>query len=435
VFSPDGDWIASYSPWENAVRLWDVEHVGYHNFLGEDRVLRLPDGYEAIAVDFHGQGLRVLLTRRLSRDESLMQALDSGITYDRTVYVWEAWVAPNTTRASMADLGDVRDAEYDARGERIVAGGTEGVAILSAQTGALVRRLPAPEDIVSDVAFSADGGRIVAAFRGGAVRIWDAASGTERAVLNGHRGAAYSAAFSHDGGRVVTTGDDGMVRVWNAQTGRGIAELRLQQEAVSASFDDTGSRVLIQHNSAVRIWTPGSDASPIDLAIPEGQIMRAEWDRGREMVLVALSTGSALFDARSGALLGMITARTPVEDAGRAVFDTTGVMLAVTEYTSSVRILDVATSVELDVLRGDADATIFGAAFSPNGERLISWSDAGLQVWTLDPALTAPRANVMEYVCASALADGWSLLSEEELREAPMLSASDQDACALDRVM
>jgi WD40 repeat protein len=226
-----------------------------------------------------------------------------------------------------------------------------------------------------------------------------------------------------------------MVRVWNAQTGRGIAELRLQQEAVSASFDDTGSRVLIQHNSAVRIWTPGSDASPIDLAIPEGQIMRAEWDRGREMVLVALSTGSALFDARSGALLGMITARTPVEDAGRAVFDTTGVMLAVTEYTSSVRILDVATSVELDVLRGDADATIFGAAFSPNGERLISWSDAGLQVWTLDPALTAPRANVMEYVCASALADGWSLLSEEELREAPMLSASDQDACALDRVM
>jgi WD40 repeat protein len=48
-----------------------------------------------------------------------------------------------------------------------------------------------------------------------AARIWDAATGSEIAILRGHEGALNSAAFSSDGSRVVTTSDDNTARIWD----------------------------------------------------------------------------------------------------------------------------------------------------------------------------------------------------------------------------
>ena len=45
-------------------------------------------------------------------------------------------------------------------------------------------------------------------------RLWDAASGKELAVLQGHKDPVRSAAFSPDGAKVVTASDDGTARIW-----------------------------------------------------------------------------------------------------------------------------------------------------------------------------------------------------------------------------
>jgi len=69
---------------------------------------------------------------------------------------------------------------------------------------------------VRSAAFSPDGSRIVTASGGNTVRIWDAASGKEIAVLRGHEDLVHSAAFSPDGSRIVTASNDKTARIWDA---------------------------------------------------------------------------------------------------------------------------------------------------------------------------------------------------------------------------
>ncbi|MGD9980912.1 MAG: TIR domain-containing protein [Hyphomonadaceae bacterium] len=433
VFSPDSDRVASYSPWENAVRLWNIDDLGFQNFSDQNRVVRLPDGYRAIAVGFHGGGLRLLVARTLEQEDRLRLALGSGEAFDYAVQVWEVWATRSTTVRS-TEISDLEAAAFDPSGERIVAGGQQGVAIWNAQTGAVVQRLQANQSIPWTVSFSANGERVVAGFSDGAIQVWDAASGSQIAALSGHQGNVRSAVFSPDGARVASASADGSVRVWDVASRRVIGALPIPADdglGLGASFDPSGTRVLVQMQSSVRIWEIGSDAAPIEMALAgEGRVIQTMW-RGDGAVLVATTEGMALFDARDGALLNIVSAREPVEEVWQSAFDPFGLLLAVSPRRSELHIIDVASALELDVLR---DQDLRGAAFSPDGRRLVSWSPEGLQIWTLDPALSAARINVMEYVCALALADGSSLLTDDELREAPMLSAADVDACALDRV-
>jgi WD40 domain-containing protein len=68
---------------------------------------------------------------------------------------------------------------------------------------------------LQSAAFSSDGKRVVTASEDTSVRIWDAESGKEIAILKGHTFPLSSAGFSGDGRRVATASRDYSARIWD----------------------------------------------------------------------------------------------------------------------------------------------------------------------------------------------------------------------------
>ena len=64
-------------------------------------------------------------------------------------------------------------------------------------------------------------------------RLWDAATGKEIAILEGHQDRLTGADFSPDGRTVVTASNDKTARLWDAATGKEIAILEGHQDRLT----------------------------------------------------------------------------------------------------------------------------------------------------------------------------------------------------------
>ncbi|PPQ89030.1 hypothetical protein CVT25_003940, partial [Psilocybe cyanescens] len=105
-------------------------------------------------------------------------------------------------------------------------------------------------------AFSSDGSHIVSGSWDNSVRVWDALTGHEKLVLNGHTNSVHSVAFSSDGRHIVSGSSDKSVRVWNALTGQEKLVLNGHTSSVnSVAFLSDGSRIVSgSSDNSIRVW-------------------------------------------------------------------------------------------------------------------------------------------------------------------------------------
>ena len=83
------------------------------------------------------------------------------------------------------------------------------------------------------MAIAPDGTWLASAGDDGTVRIWDPATGQQRAVLTGHTGAVTAVAIAPDGTWLASAGDDGTVRIWDPATGQ---PARRSRRSISAAM-------------------------------------------------------------------------------------------------------------------------------------------------------------------------------------------------------
>jgi WD40 repeat protein len=229
---PEGVVAATVST-DGTGRTWDVPAgtvaavlFGHTNFVGA--VDFSPDGRAIATASLDGTARTYLINGRplavlAGHTGAVLDAVFSpdGTMVatggeDGTVRTWDAETSGQLVRANGA--GPDRAAREAASPGGDARATIDDRRILLERAGGSTSELSGHERVVTSVAFSPDGRRLVSASRDRDAILWDVASGKALRVLRGHFGPVSDARFSPDGRWIVTAGPRS-VGLWKASTG------------------------------------------------------------------------------------------------------------------------------------------------------------------------------------------------------------------------
>ena len=262
------------------------------------------------------------------------------------------------------------------------------VRVWDAETGAELAVLGGGEGGVTSVAFSPDGQRIAGGYTDASVRVWDTATGAELTIFRGHGYSVNSLTFSPDGGRVASAGG-AIVLLWDVESGKELAVFQGHtDEVTSVAFSPDGRWIASgSRDCRVCVWNA-------DIKTPARLV---------HFLLGWLSPTPRLV----GVLLGHEAGVTSV------VFSPNGGRVASGSYDGTARVWDIQSEAER-TLTWDHENYVTTIVFSPDGRLAASGSyDHTVRVWDVASgrALTVLRGHTLPPSSLTFSPDGQLLAS------------------------
>ncbi|KIK53591.1 hypothetical protein GYMLUDRAFT_250293 [Collybiopsis luxurians FD-317 M1] len=111
-------------------------------------------------------------------------------------------------------------------------------------------------------AFSSNGFKVISGSDDRTVRLWNAVTGEQEMIMNGHTEEVYSVAFSPDGRKVMSGSDNNTVNIWDVATGNRIIEIVGHTATVySVAFSPVGANIVSgSADKTICIWNASTGA-------------------------------------------------------------------------------------------------------------------------------------------------------------------------------
>ncbi|HKI33738.1 MAG TPA: PQQ-binding-like beta-propeller repeat protein [Gemmataceae bacterium] len=290
---------------------------------------------------------------------------------------------------AIARLGTIRfrhgvcfnSVAYSPDGKLLLSTGTDSTLRLwDAATGKEVRLFEGHTGHVETAALSPDGKRIASGGEDHTVRLWDTLTGKQLHRLCGHEHTCGCVAFARDGKTVASGDDSGEIRLWDVASGKGVRRWRAGNQAVRGLAFACGGRLLRTDGAGgkVQVWEVDEDRQVRPLAdlmdevdscslTPDGRTVAIIPKGVAQLKLCDVLTGKERLVIDAGARRQMDLAFSP-----------DGKLLAFLDE-EGMHLRNAANGNEVRSFRGAVWAPL---AFAPDGKTLATGDgEGGLQLW------------------------------------------------------
>jgi WD40 repeat protein len=266
--------------------------------------------------------------------------------------------------------------------------------------------------------FLSGDGMLVAAVFGKNFRVFDVATRTEVASLEGHTGNIGVVSFSSDGRRVVTGSDDKTARIWDLRTRKEIANLRGHSHNVTgAAFTPDLASIVTSSffKDETILWNARTGAKIKQYGgSTHAEIERSFSKSGKLLTIGNNEYRIVVIDLTDYSIRGTLIGHE--NSVASAVFGHDDRWIASASHDGTVRVWDLATGEQLQKFDRQDLGKAFNVSFLANDTYVAASESFGgreIRLYALSPTLTMSAFERRNYVCGMHLLGVQAFRSDE----------------------